>query len=197
MPKRTKPLHAVEVDDEEPQSTLKLPLDWAGTLNLNKSVKSLRLLLDKEGNVIGFPVVLVNPATGGLETVLVSPADIAAIAAAVWASATKELTSAKYIARNELTEGTLDAGANFELVDGANIYMGMLSFYSADAAFVVQVKLSTGWVTIDTFATKKLITVAYDRNGPAGTLGNLRILNNGLNNAVQYALWGYSLVIPS
>jgi hypothetical protein len=40
-------------------------LDWAGTLFLSSSAKSIRFFKDSEGNLLGFPVVLLDPTNVG------------------------------------------------------------------------------------------------------------------------------------
>lgn len=196
MSPKTKPLANVEVDDEKPASTLSLPLDWKGTLNLNKSVKSLRLLLDKEGNIIGFPVILINPSTGGQYSLAVDPTSLAAIAAAVWTD---------IIDKRRLSDGqnalfqinfndVINAAATYEfsLANLAGAKAGIITIYCADVAVLVEIRTSAGWVTLDTFAAKKVITVGFQA-AVADTVGNLRIRNGGVNNNVVWIASGMGI----
>lgn len=52
---------AVEDKSKKPVFINK-PLDWSTTFNLSQAVRSIRFVEDGEGNLWGFPVVMVDPA---------------------------------------------------------------------------------------------------------------------------------------
>jgi hypothetical protein len=66
-PQKRTTLGGISIDESDPLSIINIPIDWNATWNLAKQARAIRLLQDQAGNIIAFPMFLVDPTSNPIK----------------------------------------------------------------------------------------------------------------------------------
>lgn len=152
------------VDDKAKKPVfINKPLDWSTTFNLSQAVRSVRFVEDGEGNIWGFPVVMVDPAGN-------SP--IEARAAVVIRDATTPGTTANVIAPSVADLGVASFRA-LEVYSAQVVYNNVTPGWEAQRTPTIfkNVASASDFNVWDPAAGKKFRLMGFTIRGVAPSLG--------------------------